>query len=193
MENINIKKIGFIILMVLFFCSCNEKKTEIFKMNIDLSRLAHERAESQYFIVSNPPSDFAGILLFYQRELTRFSLEKNKDFLTKEEFYFQSYYRERFFFDRNYKEPKPNYGKIISSDFFFDTRSVDVSHYDDKFIDIYFKENNLEDKDAPVPPYLYIHKMNLYYYPKGLKNNPDTHWKMSIGRPGDINYKTIRF
>ena len=193
MENNKIRKTIIYLFIIFLFSSCEDKKTEVFKIHIDVNRKKRERMLSEYFIINNPPEDFPSIILFYKNELKKFSLKKGNEFLKDQSFYYQSYYKERFFFDRNYKEPKPDYGRILNSDFFFDTRSVDVSHADDLFIDIYFKDDNSENLDAPITPYLYIHAMNLYYYPNGLKNNPDIHWETRISKSRDSNYDVLRF
>lgn len=189
MGNIDLKKVGFIMFIVLFFCSCKEEKTEVFKMNVNSSR----KRSGELFIVSNPPEDFAYIILFYKKEVESFFLAEGHNFLKTKKYYYRSYYKERFFFDRNYKESKPDYGRMLILNNFFDNRSIEASNSDDLFITIYFKEDDLGNKDAPSLPYLYIHKMDLYYYPSGLKSNPDIHWEKRIGKPGDYGYKMLRF
>ncbi|MBS7232952.1 hypothetical protein KHA90_18180 [Flavobacterium psychroterrae] len=68
MGNIDLKKVGLIMLTVLFFCSCKEEKTEVFKMNVNSSR---ERS-GELFIVSKPPEDFAYIIFFIKKRLKVF-------------------------------------------------------------------------------------------------------------------------
>lgn len=189
MVSIDFKKVGLIIFVFLFFCSCEEKKTEVFKMNVDSSR----KRSGDLFIVNNPPDEFAFIILFYKKEVESFFLKEGEGFLKNKDYYFRSYYKERFFFDRNYKEPKPDYGRMLILNNFFDNRSIEAAYSDDLFITIYFKEDDFGNKDRPLLPYLYIHKMNLYYYPKGLKNNPNIHWEKRIGKIQDYNYEVLRF
>ena len=175
MKNNKIIKSIICVLIILFFCSCEDKKTEMFKMNTN-PRL-RVGFVTNFYIVSNPPEDIYDILLFYQNEVKKFSDNKGDRFLLNQKYYYQSYYKERYFFDRNFKESIPDYGRVLNFlDVFRDKYTVDTSHRDDLFITINFKDDNNRE-DAPISPYLFISEMNLYYFPKGLKNNPNIHWE----------------
>ncbi|NRS90700.1 hypothetical protein HNQ02_003647 [Flavobacterium sp. 7E] len=158
-------------------------------MKVNSSR----KRSGELFMVSNPPEEFADIILFYQKQVDSFLLIKDESFLKNKDYYFRSYYKERFLFNRSYEESKPDYGRMIILDNLFDNRSIEASHSDDLFITIYFKEDDFGNNNTPLVPYLYIHKMNLYYFPKGLKNNTSIHWEKRTEKMGDYNYKVIRF
>lgn len=193
MENIK-KKYLLIIFIVLLFCACKEKKTEIFKIHTHPSREKDRKGKGELLMVSNPPEDLGSIILFYQSEIKRLSSVKYKKKLKETDFYYLVYFKERFLFDRNYLEPAPDYSRILTFGSFFNSLSVEASHSDDVFITISFKEDNLNRNNAPITPYLYIKKWNLYYFPKGLKNNPDIHWKMYVkSERGSYYDKTLQF
>jgi hypothetical protein len=149
-----------------------EENTEVFKLKTN-----QNSENTEIFIVSRPPENFGEIILFFQKEVDHFYKNVNN-----KKCYARLYYKERFFFNRTYVEPPPHSESYVPFDILFFSGANDIgsTHQDDFYVSIIFKDETYEDelKSRPITPYLYIEKYKLYYYPKGLKNNPDIHWEL---------------
>ncbi len=157
-----------IALPILFAITSCDSKTEILKLDVQSQ---YSDFHVDYFMISNPPENLTELLLLVNRNLDT-TLRKQSSSILKSEVYNQVYYKEDFFFDRNYKPHFKWYNNFISDDI----RNGE-SHAEDKIISVRIKSNRDSCFMCPRLPFYMIYKKKLIYYPNGFRNNPNKHWE----------------
>jgi hypothetical protein len=201
MESIKIRNI--LLMLIFSFVSCMKEETEVFNLNLEQKQFPS--VYNDWFMVSNSPEEINSIISFFNREVkkTQDAREKSIDSLVRDwnirldiskrenpdlfkddkkiskkdvNYCTAFYYNERMFFDRTYIVPKQQPVFYWERWLYIGYDIRYKGHEDDLFIIIYYKRNEFEFDD-PVLPYLYIKKIDSFYFPKGLRTNPNIHWK----------------
>lgn len=169
MEAIKIARLSKFIWGNLFCCLFVQCKSEPEIFKISLKRSPHINSENnvEYYMVNNPPRDTAELLALINKNLDTTLLNQKKY-----KVYGQIYYKECFFFNRNYKPHYKWYNNYIHDDI----RNGE-SHLEDEYVTVYAKNEKDTSSVRPNYPFYVFHDENLIYYPNGFKNNPHKHWR----------------
>jgi hypothetical protein len=173
MKNTKRLKIFLIVLIILIspLLFYKLQGTRIHRFNYDTSKIGDNYDD--YFIIQNPPTSEEDLIKLIEKMNDTLQLENTKDKTS----YYQRFYKETFHLNRFFK---PYYDFWRN---YIDVRSDQQGEFRKERLAIYyFKNNDEENKYDASPNYPYYEFFlevgtSCYYYPKGIKSNPNSHWE----------------
>ena len=169
-------KILLLVLVILSspFVFYKLQGTRIHWLKLEAKKIGENNGE--IFIIQNPPSAKEELIELIEKmndTLNLNSIAKNKKNYT------QYFYKETFNLTRFYK---PYYTSILGN--YVDIINDINGDFDEEYLASYnYKYQNNENHPIewlPIYPYYAFYKegsIDYEYYPKGLKDNPNIHWK----------------
>ncbi len=162
----------FLIILISPLLFYKLQGTIIHRFNFDTSKIGDNSRD--FFIIQNPPTSEKDLIKLTEKMNDTLKLENTKD----KKHYSQLFYKETFHLNRFFKPYYDFFGNHI------DIKNDQQGDFDkERLVSYYFKDNdqdNKYDKSPNYPYYEFYSEVGTigYYYPKGIKSNPNFHWKM---------------